>query len=113
MATLLEITQLMHEVQQAAMKLRGDDPRRIALIRQYNDLVRKQLPPHIHDACELDIDELDLPPQIHNALVREGIRTCGDLLAAGERKVCVIKGFGTKRIDIIRERLADLGWELT
>jgi len=61
---------------------------------------------------EIIIDELNFPSRVVNALLREGIETVADLVAAGREKVMKMKGVGKKSLKLIDEELKKINVEL-
>jgi len=61
---------------------------------------------------EIIIDELNFPSRVVNALLREGIETVADLVAAGRERVEKMKGVGKKSIKLIDEELKKINVEL-
>ena len=59
---------------------------------------------------ELDtsIEELSLSARTTNALVNNEIRTIRDLVTLGEQELRELKGFGSKALDEVKDKLAEL-----
>jgi len=55
------------------------------------------------------VDDLDLTVRTHNCLKREGIQTVGELMDRTEQELMEIRNFGSKSVDEIRIKLAELG----
>jgi DNA-directed RNA polymerase subunit alpha len=55
------------------------------------------------------IDGLELTVRTFNCLKREGIETVGELMDRTEQELLEIRNFGSKSVDEIREKLAELG----
>ncbi len=55
------------------------------------------------------VDDLDLTVRTHNCLKREGIETVGELMDRTEQELMEIRNFGSKSVDEIRIKLAELG----
>jgi len=55
------------------------------------------------------IDTLELTVRTFNCLKREGIETVGELMDRTEQELLEIRNFGSKSVDEIREKLAELG----
>lgn len=60
----------------------------------------------------LPIDSLQLQSRSYNALRRRGILTVGELVAHSEADLLDIRNFGSKSIEEIKEKLAELGMTL-
>ena len=59
---------------------------------------------------ELDtsIEELDLSARTTNALINNEIRTIRDLVTLGEQELRELKGFGSKALDEVKDKMAEL-----
>ena len=57
----------------------------------------------------LPVEELQLTVRSYNCLKREGIHTVGELVARSEQDLLDIRNFGTKSIDEVKQKLAELG----
>ncbi|GAA2010814.1 DNA-directed RNA polymerase subunit alpha [Brevibacterium samyangense] len=57
----------------------------------------------------LAIEDLDLTVRSYNCLKREGIHTVGELVARSEADLMDIRNFGSKSIDEVKAKLAELG----
>jgi len=55
------------------------------------------------------IEELDLTVRSYNCLKREGINTVSELIALSEDQLMNIRNFGSKSVDEVRDKLAELG----
>lgn len=64
----------------------------------------------VDDASELNtpIEELSLSARTANALVNNEIRTVRDLVMLSEQDLRELKGFGSKALDEVKEKLAEL-----
>ena len=62
------------------------------------------------DASELNtpIEELNLSARTANALVNNDIRTVHDLVTLSEQDLRELKGFGSKALDEVKDKLAEL-----
>lgn len=60
----------------------------------------------------LPIEELKLSVRSYNCLKREGIHTVGELVSRSEQDLLDIRNFGTKSIDEVKERLAEMDLSL-
>jgi len=62
------------------------------------------------DASELNtpIEELNLTARTANALINNEIRTVHDLVTLSEQDLRELKGFGSKALDEVKEKLAEL-----
>ena len=62
------------------------------------------------DASELNtsIEELGLSARTANALVNNDIRTVHDLVTLSEQDLRDLKGFGSKALDEVKDKLAEL-----
>lgn len=58
------------------------------------------------------IEQLDLSVRSYNCLMREGIRTVGELLTRSEADLLDIRNFGQKSIDEVKEKLASMNLAL-
>lgn len=56
----------------------------------------------------LPIEELNLSARTANALVNNEIRTVRDLVMLGEQELRELKGFGSKALDEVKDKLAEL-----
>lgn len=54
------------------------------------------------------IEELNLTARTANALVNNSIRTVGDLVTLGETELRELKGFGSKALDEVKDKMAEL-----
>ncbi len=54
------------------------------------------------------IEELNLTARTANALVNNGIKTVGDLVTLGEVELRELKGFGSKALDEVKDKMAEL-----
>ncbi len=61
---------------------------------------------------QLAIEELDLSVRSYNCLKREGIGTVGELRQKSEQDLLEIRNFGSKSIDEVKEKLAEMGLSL-
>lgn len=55
------------------------------------------------------IEELDLTVRSYNCLKREGINNVSELIALSEDQLMNIRNFGSKSVDEVRDKLAELG----
>lgn len=62
------------------------------------------------DASELmtPIEDLNLTARTANALLNNGIKTIGDLVTLGETELRELKGFGSKALDEVKDKMAEL-----
>jgi DNA-directed RNA polymerase subunit alpha len=62
------------------------------------------------DASELNtpIEELNLTARTANALINNDIRTVHDLVTLSEQDLRELKGFGSKALDEVKDKLAEL-----
>jgi DNA-directed RNA polymerase subunit alpha len=61
---------------------------------------------------QLPIEDLDLSVRSYNCLKREGVATVGELLDKTEQSLLEIRNFGSKSVDEVKEKLAELGVSL-
>lgn len=59
-------------------------------------------------ALMTSIEDLNLTARTANALVNNGIKTVGDLVTLGEVDLRDLKGFGSKALDEVKDKLAEL-----
>ena len=55
------------------------------------------------------IEDLDLSVRSYNCLKREGVATVGELMDKTEQDLLEIRNFGSKSVDEVKEKLAELG----
>jgi DNA-directed RNA polymerase subunit alpha len=62
------------------------------------------------EAAELmtPIEDLNLSARTANALLNNGIKTIGDLVTLGEAELRELKGFGSKALDEVKDKMAEL-----
>lgn len=62
------------------------------------------------EATELmtPIEDLNLTARTANALLNNGIKTIGDLVTLGEVELRELKGFGSKALDEVKDKMAEL-----
>lgn len=62
------------------------------------------------DSSELStsVEDLDLSARTANALLNNGINTIGDLVTLGETELRELKGFGSKALDEVKDKMAEL-----
>ena len=62
------------------------------------------------DSSELNrsIEDLDLTARTANALINNDIRTVHDLVTLSDQDLCELKGFGSKALDEVKDKLAEL-----
>lgn len=62
------------------------------------------------DAAELmtPVEDLNLTGRTANALLNNGIKTIGDLVTLGEVELRELKGFGSKALDEVKDKMAEL-----
>lgn len=60
----------------------------------------------------LPVEELNLTVRSYNCLKREGIHTVGELVSRSEQDLLDIRNFGSKSIDEVKAKLAELGLAL-
>ncbi len=61
----------------------------------------------------LPIEDLDLSVRSYNCLKREGCATVGELVKKTEQDLLEIRNFGSKSIDEVKDKLAELGLALS
>ena len=54
------------------------------------------------------IEDLNLTARTANALYNNGIKTIGDLVTLGEIELRELKGFGSKALDEVKDKMAEL-----
>ncbi len=54
------------------------------------------------------IEDLNLAARTANALLNNGIKTIGDLVTLGEVELRELKGFGSKALDEVKDKMAEL-----
>ena len=54
------------------------------------------------------IEDLSLTARTANALLNNGIKTIGDLVTLGEVELRELKGFGSKALDEVKDKMAEL-----
>lgn len=59
-------------------------------------------------ALMTSIEDLNLSARTANALVNNGIKTVGDLVTLGEIELRDLKGFGSKALDEVKDKMAEL-----
>lgn len=59
-------------------------------------------------SLNLPIEELNLSARTTNALINNEIRTIRDLVTLGEQELRELKGFGSKALDEVKDKLAEL-----
>ena len=57
----------------------------------------------------LPVEDLNLTVRSYNCLKREGIHTVGELVSRSEQDLLDIRNFGSKSIDEVKAKLAELG----
>jgi DNA-directed RNA polymerase subunit alpha len=60
----------------------------------------------------LPIEKLNLTVRSYNCLKREGIHTVGDLVTRSEDDLKAVRNFGSKSIDEVKQKLAEIGMTL-
>ena len=60
----------------------------------------------------LSIEDLDFTVRSYNCLKREGIHTVGELITRSEQDLLDIRNFGSKSIDEVKAKVAELGLAL-
>jgi len=60
----------------------------------------------------LPVEDLSLTVRSYNCLKREGIHTVGELLSRSEQDLLDIRNFGSKSIDEVKAKLAEMGLSL-
>ncbi|HBX80950.1 MAG: DNA-directed RNA polymerase subunit alpha [Propionibacteriaceae bacterium] len=60
----------------------------------------------------LPVEELKLSQRSYNCLKREGIHSIGELVSRSEQDLLDIRNFGTKSIEEVKGRLAEMGMSL-
>ncbi|GAA2179304.1 DNA-directed RNA polymerase subunit alpha [Brooklawnia cerclae] len=60
----------------------------------------------------LPVEDLNLTVRSYNCLKREGIHTVGELVSRSEQDLLDIRNFGSKSIDEVKQKLAELGLSL-
>ena len=61
------------------------------------------------ESVSTPVEDLDLTVRSYNCLKREGIHTVGELISRSEQDLLDIRNFGSKSIDEVKEKLAELG----
>jgi DNA-directed RNA polymerase subunit alpha len=61
----------------------------------------------------MPVEDLDLSVRSYNCLKREGVNTVGELVSKSENDLLEIRNFGSKSVDEVKEKLAELGLSLT
>lgn len=57
----------------------------------------------------MPIEDLELTVRTYNCLKREGVGTVGELMDRTEEELLAIRNFGSKSVDEVREKLAEMG----
>lgn len=67
-------------------------------------------PGNTEETAELmtPIEDLNLTARTANALLNNGIKTIGDLVTLGEVELRELKGFGSKALDEVKDKMAEL-----
>jgi DNA-directed RNA polymerase subunit alpha len=60
----------------------------------------------------LPVEDLQLTVRSYNCLKREGIHTVGELISRSEQDLLDIRNFGSKSIDEVKLKLAEMGLSL-
>jgi DNA-directed RNA polymerase subunit alpha len=60
----------------------------------------------------LPVEDLQLTVRSYNCLKREGIHAVGELIARSEQDLLDIRNFGSKSIDEVKAKLAEMGLSL-
>ena len=60
----------------------------------------------------LPVEDLQLTVRSYNCLKREGIHTVGELISRSEQDLLDIRNFGSKSIDEVKAKLAEMGLSL-
>ncbi len=60
----------------------------------------------------LPIEDMDLSVRSYNCLKREGVSTVGELVTKTEQDLLDIRNFGSKSIDEVKQKLAEMGMGL-
>jgi DNA-directed RNA polymerase subunit alpha len=60
----------------------------------------------------LPIEDMDLSVRSYNCLKREGVSTVGELVQKTEQDLLDIRNFGSKSIDEVKQKLAEMGLSL-
>lgn len=63
-------------------------------------------------AAKIMIEEINLSPRTTNALINNDIKTMKDLLRLTDTELRELKGFGAKAYDEVREKIAELGFDV-
>lgn len=63
-------------------------------------------------AAKIMIEEINLSPRTTNALLNNDIKTVQDLLRLSNQELRDLKGFGAKAYDEVKEKMAELGFEV-
>lgn len=66
-------------------------------------------PPGVDPLASMPIEDLDLSVRSYNCLKREGVATVGELLDKTGQELLEIRNFGSKSVDEVTEKLAELG----
>jgi DNA-directed RNA polymerase subunit alpha len=64
--------------------------------------------PEEHDALHTSIEDLGLSARTTNALINNEIHTISDLFALSDSELRDLKGFGSKALDEVKDKLAEL-----
>jgi len=65
-----------------------------------------------NEELNLMVEELELPTRIVNALLKEGLKTVGDIKQSGTKRISKIKNLGGKSLKIIEASLKEKGIEI-
>lgn len=61
------------------------------------------------EILKASLEEMDLPLRMHNALIKAGITTIGQLLGTPRKDLLKIKNFGAKSLEGVEEKLREKG----
>src|SRR5680860_941714 len=70
-------------------------------------------PPSTSPDLMLPIEDMDLSVRSYNCLKREGVSTVGELVQKTEQDLLDIRNFGSKSIDEVKAKLAEMGLGLS
>jgi DNA-directed RNA polymerase subunit alpha len=65
-----------------------------------------------NSAAKILIEEVNLSPRTTNALLNNELRTIEDVLRLKDSELRQLKGFGAKAYDEIKDKIAELGYEM-
>jgi len=65
------------------------------------------------EGSDILIEEVNLSPRTTNALINNDIKTVADILKLTDGELRTLKGFGSKAYDEVKEKLVELGFEVS